>query len=137
MNVPIALLADYANVSSDGKLNVMGVFDRIWSSSFPAVHLQMQLVLRLSVTAAERGQTKRIEIVLMDADGIVINRLNGEIAIPEDAPLQAAFNQIITIQTQPFPHPGDYRFTILVNGEPKADIPLRLEQIESPSELDA
>lgn len=32
MEVPVALLADYANVSQEGKLNVMGIFNRAYQA---------------------------------------------------------------------------------------------------------
>jgi hypothetical protein len=47
MQVPLALLADHANVSAEGKLNLMGAFDVINARRFPAVHAQMHLVFRI------------------------------------------------------------------------------------------
>ena len=47
MELTLALLADYANISREGKLNIMGIFEQIFALSFPAVHAQLQLVLRL------------------------------------------------------------------------------------------
>ena len=47
MNVRLAVLADYANVTGDGKLNILGIFDRINLLQIPAVHPQMHLVLRI------------------------------------------------------------------------------------------
>src|SRR5919204_3250104 len=47
MRLSLALLADYANVSHDGKLNIMGIFGQIHAPQFPAVHAQMHLVLSL------------------------------------------------------------------------------------------
>ena len=46
MRVPLAVLADYANVTTDGKLNIMGIFNRIFASALPVVHPQMRLVMR-------------------------------------------------------------------------------------------
>jgi len=45
MKARIAVLADYANVTADRKLNVMGVFNVINASRVPAIHRQMQLVV--------------------------------------------------------------------------------------------
>ena len=52
MLVKLAVLADYANVTSDGKLNILGIFDRMNVLNLPAVHPQMNLVLRLEAHRA-------------------------------------------------------------------------------------
>ena len=43
MNVTLALRADPANRSSDGKLNMPGTFNRIFLAKFPATHADMRL----------------------------------------------------------------------------------------------
>ena len=46
MHVKVALLADYSNVSREGKLNILGIFDTIYAPTFPTTHPHMQLVIR-------------------------------------------------------------------------------------------
>jgi hypothetical protein len=48
MEVTVAVLADYANVSQDGKLNIMGIFQEINATSLPFVLPQMYLVMSFS-----------------------------------------------------------------------------------------
>ena len=55
MNLDLALTADAATVDSSGKLNVLGIFDHISASEFPARHDRMCLVLRFSAA----GTTSR------------------------------------------------------------------------------
>ena len=38
MEVKVALLADGANVSREGKLNLLGIFDTLFARSFPTTH---------------------------------------------------------------------------------------------------
>ena len=47
MNVSFALFADAANISREGKLNILGVFDAIQVGALPAVHPRANLVVRL------------------------------------------------------------------------------------------
>ncbi len=122
MDVPLAMLADCANISREGKLNVMGIFDRIYAGQFPAKHLQMQLVLTFLAGPAERGSTKNIQIKLIDADGKETMDIKGELAVPPSAALTSSFNQIITINEVTFPRAGTYEFVVLVNGEPKKEV---------------
>ena len=57
MQVKLALLADYANVTAEGKLNILGIFDRINVVGVPAVHPQMHFILRLEAHPAEWDRT--------------------------------------------------------------------------------
>ena len=47
MHLSFALFADAANLSQEGKLNVLGVFDALQVGGFPAVHPRATLVVRL------------------------------------------------------------------------------------------
>ncbi len=130
MDVPLALLADYANVSREGKLNVMGVFNRIRAKELPTVHPEMQLVFRLEAGPAERGQDKTIEIKLLDADANAIQHLTGHLTVPgESAELTIQIDQILKLTNVVFKKAGDYRFDILVNGETKQTVPFSVEQL--------
>lgn len=81
MKVTLAVLADYANITREGKLNILGMFDVIHAQNFPMTHPQMQLVMRFEADIAEAGKTKKLEIKLMDADGKTLFVLNGSFTL--------------------------------------------------------
>lgn len=60
MQVPLAVLADYANVTADGKLNIMGIFDIIYAPQVSFVHPQMQLVMKLRTDIGKKECAKCI-----------------------------------------------------------------------------
>lgn len=124
-----ALLADYANLTSDGKLNIMGVFDTIRATSVPVVHGQMVLVIRFETDPADRGRSKDLELRLLDADGTDLLKVDSNLQIALDAPLVASINQIIGLSRLRFEHFGRYVFYVTVNGEQKADIPFEVQQL--------
>src|SRR6266516_902993 len=62
MEVKLALLADGANVSREGKLNLLGIFDTLFARSFPTTHPQMQLVIRFEAAAHERSEEHTTEL---------------------------------------------------------------------------
>ena len=138
MEVALAVLADYANISREGKLNIMGVFDRIWSERFPAVYPQMQLVLRLEANPAEAGAKKAIEIQLMAEDGRRVFGLGMEMAFEvkdKTKPVGKLMktDQIVGLQGIRFDAPGSYQFVILINAETKRTVPLEVLQIQRPA----
>ncbi len=128
MDVSFALLADAANVSREGKLNILGAFDRVHGSQFPLTWPRMVLVTRFIASAAEYGQEKSLEIVTLDADGKRLGGATGKMRVPEGQPgRQLKINHVLPM-TVTFPSPGQYSVEILVNGEPKATVPLDVVQ---------
>jgi len=131
MDVAFALMADAANVSREGKLNILGAFDRVHGAQFPLTWPRMVLVTRFIASAAEYGQEKSIEIVTLDADGKRLGNATGKMRVPAgQAGRQLKINHVLPM-TVTFPAPGQYSIEILVNGEPKATVPLEVVQREA------
>lgn len=127
MQVKLALLADYANVTAEGKLNILGIFDRITVQELPAVHPQMHLILRLEAHAAERNRTHAIEIRLYDPDGLTVFEVKGEM-VPHGTPgVTSATNQILTLNNLQLSKAGGYMFVVFVNNDLKSEIALGVE----------
>ena len=55
MHVAFALFADAANLSQEGKLNILGVFDALQVASLPAIHPRAHLVVHLKGTGVDMG----------------------------------------------------------------------------------
>ena len=130
MEVPFAVLADAANVSLEGKLNIFGIFNRISAAVFPMRHPQMQLVLAFEADAAEAEQVKPIEVQLRDSDGNKMVSIAGKLKVPtvqSGEPIR--INHILPLVGLGFEKPGDYVFKILVNGETKTQIPFAVAQV--------
>jgi hypothetical protein len=49
MDISLALIAEYANVTNTGKLNLMGIFDHLGAASFPLTRRGVWLALTLDI----------------------------------------------------------------------------------------
>jgi hypothetical protein len=136
MDLKLGLIADYANVSQDGKLNVMGIFSRILAQQFPVTHPILHLVLVFSAGSSEKGTTKKIQLRLVDDDGKALVDINGNFAVPDQPGPVVEMQQVFAFQMLQFPKAGSYAFHILVNEETKQIIPLVIEQ-QAPTNLSA
>lgn len=83
MRLQLLLAADYANITEDKKLNVMGIFREINSFSFPARHPSMHLVINLAAEPEEYGISRKLTVKLIDADGKEILSLSGPVNVPK------------------------------------------------------
>lgn len=115
MKIPMAFLADEANVSQEGKLNVLGIFDRIAGATFPVVHPRMVFAFRVQAEFGDAGRTFAVRVRLVDEDGGVMFEASGEIVAPDVAPGEfATANQVFTLVGVGFPQPGAYKFVVNV-----------------------
>jgi hypothetical protein len=130
MDVNLAVLADYANVSQDSKLNIMGIFQEVNPPVLPFALPQMYLVVSFVAGPAEFGSVKNIRIVLLDNDGNEMLALEAQAQVPRPPrPGRRAFiNQVIGLNGITFQRPGDYAFSILVGGETKETVGLHVNE---------
>jgi hypothetical protein len=133
IQVALGLLADCANVSREGKLNILGIFDRLHSQKVPAVHPQMHLVLSFEADRADAEKTHALAIDLIDADGTRLFSLSGELRFGTPPPgEQVRVNQVVQLNSLQFPRFGTYEFKIVVNNEVRRSVPLSVVEAPRP-----
>lgn len=133
MEVDLALLADAATVDGSGKLNILGVFDRLGTSAFPTRHPRLSLVLRFSAGVHEVGK-HGVEIVLKDPGGDEVVRIDGEMNLtagPRGVAGGVLVPHILNMDGLVFSKPGRYSFDVRVDGEHHVSIPLTVEGPET------
>jgi hypothetical protein len=134
MEVTLCLLADGANVSGDGKLNILGVFNALGAAAFPVTHPQMALVLRFEAARAEEGKKRQVEIQLSDGDGRKVFSIGAPFVIPQAPPgTPIRLNHILMLNGVQFPRPGDYVFNVLIGDDLKASVDLKLVEVKVPA----
>ncbi|MCE2455422.1 MAG: hypothetical protein J4G12_06310 [Gemmatimonadetes bacterium] len=129
MEIDLALLADAANLDRHGKLNLLGVFDRIATMSFPARHPRMVLILRFAAPISEAGR-HRVNITLQGPDGEQIVRVDGKVQISPSGPAVGGVFRvphILNLDGLVFHKPGLYAFAVDVDGEHHLSISLVVE----------
>ena len=130
VDVTLAVLADYANVSQDGKLNIMGIFQEVNPPELPFALPQMYLVVSFEAGPAEFDSFKHIRLALLDSDGNEMLALEGQVQVPRPGRpgSRAYINQVIGLNGVIFERPGDYGFAILVNGDTRGTAALHVNR---------
>lgn len=126
MNVVFAVLADAANVSQEGKLNILGNFANINAKTFPVRHPQMQMVIRMEASPVEVGQNKKMEVVIVDEDGKKISGFGADLKIPPPKKSGERVHMLVImgLRDTVFPKKGKYAIGVLINGNEEATVPL-------------
>ncbi|MGH7518458.1 MAG: DUF6941 family protein [Gemmatimonadales bacterium] len=124
MHVDFAVLADYALIDQQGKLSVLGIFQHVWVSEFPAVHPRTHLVLRVRGRRTEiGGHTIRIRFVneegaeLLGGDGTV------QFGEPPAGVTDVEAGAVLVFDV-PLPAAGQYAFEIVLDGDAALRVPL-------------
>jgi hypothetical protein len=137
VDVTVAVLADYANVSREGKLNIMGIFQEVNAPFLPFPLPQMYLVLSFSAGPAEVGKQRDVRVVLLDSDGAEILALEAQLQIPRATRpgSRVSINEAIGLAGVTFQRAGSYAFHILVGGDEKATVPLHANVPETGGDM--
>lgn len=133
MEVDLALLADAATIDGSGKLNILGIFDRLGTQAFPTRHPRLSLVLRFAAGVHEVGQHK-VGIVLKGPDGQEVVRIDGEMNLsagPLGVGSGVLVPHILNLDGLVFAAGGRYAFDVSVDGEHHVSIPLTVESTGS------
>jgi len=124
MNIQVAVLCDAAT-DDNGKLNLLGAFDTIYTQQLPAVHPQCSIALRVTFGHEDEGAHK-LRLNFVDADGRSIMPgidIPVEVTLPGDSHFGTR-NFIVNIQQLKFESPGLYSMDVSLDERPQASIPL-------------
>lgn len=123
MLVSFALFADAANLSQEGKLNVLGVFDAVHVRHLPSVHPRAHLVVRLKGTRDDLG-THLVSLRWVNPRGVELWTSDGELAVdgvPESAEVDIPLIANIDL---PLDEAGPYTMRIAIDREPHTEVGL-------------
>jgi hypothetical protein len=134
MELAFLLVADYANTTGDGKLNVMGIFQSIFAAQFPVAHPEMYFIAQFTAGPAEYGRRRKLEIKLLDEDAAQeIVSFSTEVEIPRGAGGQRVnIPAVLRLVNTVFPKPGTYEFSVVLDEDLKGSLAIQVDQCATP-----
>ncbi len=116
MHVSFALFADAANLSQEGKLNVLGVFDAVHVGQFPALHPRATLVIRLKGRPSDAG-THPMTLRWVNPRGNELWSSTAELAIASTPGQTEDMDMPVIIQIDlPLDVVGNYAMRVEIDG---------------------
>jgi len=130
MTIQVAVLCDAAT-DYNGKLNLLGTFDTIYTAQLPAQHPQCSIATRIAFDRIEEGR-HQLRINFVDEDGQSIMPpmdVAVEVSFPTDATFLSQ-NFIVNIQQLKIQKFGHYSIDLSLDGRQLSSIPLAVKEIE-------
>ncbi|MCL2007276.1 MAG: hypothetical protein FWG77_04250 [Treponema sp.] len=125
MKIELFTFCDFAQENS-GKLTIVGTFDTIVSRTFPCIHPQLSVVIRLRFDLWEFADHV-FKIETKDLDGsMVIKPIQGNLEVKGVGNATAVSHLVFTISNLHFKNPGVINFILYIDDKEIASIPLYL-----------
>ena len=129
-----ALISEIYRTGVSGKIDFLGLFDRVFASAVPAQHKQLVFsVLLFTDSEADLGK-KAIRMTFMTPSQKTLFEQRGEVVFkPEGGSWLASARLVFDISGLSFPEFGKYWFTLQVAGRELTRHPLQVVQGTAPS----
>jgi len=126
MHVSFALFADAANLSQEGKLNILGVFDALQVATLPAVHPRAHLVLHLKGSTLDVG-SHSVRLRWMNPHGTELWSSGGDLAVGAPPPGVPQMDMPLIAQVDlPIDVAGGYTMRVAIDDSDVADVPVQV-----------
>jgi hypothetical protein len=127
MKIELFTFCDFAQ-ESGGKLTIVGTFDTIISRSFPCVHPQLSVVIRLRFDMWEFSRHRfRIESRALD-DEMSMDAISGNVEVGGVGNATAVSHLVFTVSNLPFKNPGVVNFVLFMDDKELGSIPLYIRK---------
>jgi hypothetical protein len=122
MHVSFALFADAANLSQEGKLNILGVFDALQVATLPAVHPRAHLVVHLKGSGTDTG-THTVSFRWLSPSGQELWNSSGDLNVGAPPPGITEMDLPLIAQLDlPMDAAGSYSMAIAIDGQHTMDV---------------
>lgn len=126
MHVSFALFADSANISQEGKLNILGVFDALQVAALPAVHPRATMVLRLKAMPDDVG-LHNLGFIWMGPGGDELWSSSGQLEVGAPPPGASELDvPVIAALDLPIQHSGTHVMRVVLDGDICAELLLHV-----------
>ena len=129
MHVQFALFADAANVSQEGKLNILGVFDALHVGQLPTIHPRATYVVRVKAVAEDEGP-HGVSLEWVNPNGEMLWSSRGELMV--GAPLEGSDGidvPLLAVVDLPLDVPGIYTMLVAIDDIEAARNSLHVNQV--------
>ncbi len=132
------LLCDYASRAVGGKLNIMGIYDRLIVNELPVRIPHAYIVLRVLIDPIESGKKHSFKLDMIDDSEKELMKLEGFFdvpKVPENVDIkELRHDEIFPLYGPVFEDEGEYSIRIWIDEELDATMPLYINLLKRSSD---
>jgi len=132
MHISFAVFADAANLSQEGKLNILGVFDAVQVAGLPTIHPRTHFVVRLKANGEDTGQHKLSFRWLSPYEEELWSSTGEMTVAPSPNPMFEVDLPIIAVVDLPLNVTGQYTMQVTLDGKVTATARLLVNANQQP-----
>jgi len=132
MHISFAVFADAANLSQEGKLNILGVFDAVQVAGLPTIHPRTHFVVRLKANGDDTGQHKLSFRWLSPYEEELWSSTGEMTVAPSPNPVFEVDLPIIAVVDLPLNVTGQYTMQVTLDGNVTATARLLVNANQAP-----
>ena len=132
MHISFAVFADAANLSQEGKLNILGVFDAVQVAGLPTIHPRTHFVVRLKANSDDTGQHKLTFRWLSPYEEELWSSTGEMTVAPSPNPVFEVDLPIIAVVDLPLNLTGQYTMQVTLDGKVTATARLLVNANQTP-----
>jgi hypothetical protein len=132
MHISFAVFADAANLSQEGKLNILGVFDAVQVAGLPTIHPRTHFVVRLKANGEDTGQHKLSFRWLSPYEEELWSSTGEMTVAPSPNPVFEVDLPIIAVVDLPLNVTGQYTMQVTLDGKVTATTRLLVNANQQP-----
>jgi uncharacterized protein DUF6941 len=132
MHISFAVFADAANLSQEGKLNILGVFDAVQVAGLPTIHPRTHFVVRLKANGDDTGQHKLTFRWLSPYEEELWSSTGEMTVAPSPNPVFEVDLPIIAVVDLPLNVTGQYTMQVTLDGKVTATARLLVNANQAP-----
>jgi hypothetical protein len=135
MKTEIFVIAENANMSGEGKINIFAIFNRIYSAQFPAIYPRPTIVIKLALQLGERPNDRKVTLYFAGEDNNAqqVKMMEQVVQFPARVGgLNPDTVLILNVNAIGFEKPGTYQFILHVDDHFQDSLLIYAEQKQPP-----
>jgi hypothetical protein len=125
MKTEIFVIAENANLTSDGKINIFAIFNKIKAPQFPTVYPRPTILIKLALELGERATNRKVTLYFAGEDN---NVQQVKMMDPDTV-------MILNVNAIGFEKPGTYQFILHVDDNFQSSLLIYAELVQQPPQL--
>jgi hypothetical protein len=107
-----SFICDYATTDKNGKMIIIGIFEKMTPRAFPYTHPSFFYIVSVKLEDAERGE-HLFSVEILDNNDVKVSTINGAFSVKKDQPY-GDYNFMLNFNNITFKDPSLYKIILKV-----------------------